>query len=413
MKNQVQDHIENLADKFANDPLLSQWGNPNELKNFFIENMNDLINKQFLKEREFYLNNNAGDKANGFCPERSFQIGTMPINLNIPRSRTGFYPAILPKYQRYLPDDYQELLYQIILGATSFSSALRTMKGLGFGYSNEQLEVLLKELEDQANLFHSRPLDTDWLFIYMDAKIIDLADEKSTVKKAIHFIAIGITKEGYKEVLLNKIIWGNESIDAWRKSLIDLKNRGVTRVLMILTDDFSGLTSLIKGLFPQTDHQLCMVHVFRNAYKHLDKEEYSAFKQIFSEIYISSSYEVAFDRFTSLCMTLEKNHSAYSKYLRERAGNYLAFTQYPRDLWPYIRSTNLPEGMNNLIETIKRNAGGHFHSEREVKIKMKIVIDRLHAKKWKKPIAKFRANIHELTQMFNNRFEAEIGKIFF
>ena len=75
--------------------------------------------------------------------------------MNIPRSRNGFYPAILPKYQRYLPDDYQELLYQILLGATSFSSALRTMKGLGFSYSTEQLEELLRELEDQAKLFHS------------------------------------------------------------------------------------------------------------------------------------------------------------------------------------------------------------------------------------------------------------------
>jgi len=270
MKNQVQDHIEKLADKFADDPILNQWGSPNELKNFFIENMNELINKQFLKEREFYLNNTTDDKANGFCPERSFQIGTMPINLTIPRSRNGFYPAILPKYQRFLADDYQELLYQIILGATSFSSALRTMKGLGFSYSKEQLEELLKELEDQANLFHSRPLDSDWFFIYMDAKIIDLADEKDNIKKAIHFIAVGISIEGYKEVLLNKVIWGRESIDAWKKSFIDLKNRGVTRVLMILTDDFSGLTSLIKGLFPQTDHQLCMVHAFRNAYKHLN-----------------------------------------------------------------------------------------------------------------------------------------------
>ena len=116
--------------------------------------MNELVNKQFLKERQFYLNNNTDDKDNGFSPERSFQIGTMPVNLNIPRSRNGFYPAILPKYQRYLSDDYQELLYQIILGATSFSSALRTMQGLGFSYSKEQLEELLLELEDQANLFH-------------------------------------------------------------------------------------------------------------------------------------------------------------------------------------------------------------------------------------------------------------------
>lgn len=408
MKNQVQNHFEELADKFSSDPLLTQWGSPKVLKDFFIENMNELVNKQFLKEREFYLNNNPDDKANGFCPERPFQIGTMPISMNIPRSRNGFYPAILPKYQRYLPDDYQELLYQILLGATSFSSALRTMKGLGFSYSKEQLEVLLRELEDQAKLFHSRPLDTDWLFIYMDAKIIDLSDEKNNVKKAIHFIAIGITTEGYKEVLLNKIIWGRESIDAWKQALIELKNRGVTRVLMMLTDDFSGLTSLIKGLFLQTDHQLCMVHVFRNAYKHLSKEEYSDFKQIVTEIYSSSSYEVAFDKFTSLCNALKENHSAYSKHLKERTDHYLAFTRYPHELWPYIRSTNLPEGMNNLIETIKRNAGGHFHTEREMKIKMKIVIDRLHDKKWKKPSPKFKANIHELTKMFNSRFEGEI-----
>ena len=51
MRNQVQDHIEKLADKFSADPILSQWGSPKDLKNFFIENMNELINKQFLKER--------------------------------------------------------------------------------------------------------------------------------------------------------------------------------------------------------------------------------------------------------------------------------------------------------------------------------------------------------------------------
>ena len=53
MKNQVLNHFEELADKFSNDPLLSQWGSPKELKGFFIENMNDLVNKQFLKERNF------------------------------------------------------------------------------------------------------------------------------------------------------------------------------------------------------------------------------------------------------------------------------------------------------------------------------------------------------------------------
>ena len=96
------------------------------------------------------------------------------------------------------------------------------------------------------------------------------------------------------------------------------------------------------------------------------------------EIYATSSYEVAFDKFSALCQTLKTDYCSYSNHLKSRADHYLAFVRYPQDLWPYIRTTNLPEGMNNLIETIKRNAGGHFHSQKELTIKMKIVTDQLH-----------------------------------
>ena len=413
MKIDMQERLEELGNKIAEDELLSQWINPSQLKDFFIENMGQLINRHMEKERQFQLSIDPEDKANGFCPERSLYVGTCPVKLTIPRTRNGFYPSILPKYQRYLPEEYQKLLHDILLNAKSFSAALRTMKHLGLGYSKRQLQEVLNELYEEAKTFQSRPLGHDWFFLYIDAKQIHLADEKGNVKQATHFIALGISSEARKEVLLNKVIWAKESIDAWRQALIDLKNRGLTRVLMIITDDFSGLTSLVKGIFPLADHQLCMVHVFRNAYKHLNKDEYAVFCQVLKEIYVASSYEVALEKFTALCQTLKTNNSSYSQYLLGRVDHYLAFLQYPQELWPYIRSTNLPEGMNNLIETIKRNAGGHFHSQKELAIKMNIVIEQLHQKKWKKPIAKFKANLYELNQVFINRFEKEIDKNFF
>jgi transposase-like protein len=413
MKLQMQERLEELGTKIAKDDILSQWIDPSQLKSFFIENMSQLINRHIEQERQSHLFINPDDKANGFCPERYLSVGTYPIRLAIPRTRNGFYPSILPKYQRYLPEDYQKLLHDILLNAKSFNAARRTMQCMGLGYSKEQMNEVLNELFEEAKTFQSRPLQPDWFFLYMDAKQIHLADEKGNVKQATHFIALGVSSEARKEVLLNKVIWAKESIDAWRQALIDLKNRGLTRLLMIITDDFSGLTSLVKGIFPLTDHQLCMVHVCRNAYKHLNKEEYGFFMQVLKEIYVASSYEVALEKFTALCQTLKTNNSSYSKYLLSRVDHYLTFLQYPQELWPYIRSTNLPEGMNNLIETIKRNAGGHFHSQKELSIKMTIVIDQLHQKKWKKPIAKFKANLHELTQMFINRFEKEIEKNFF
>ncbi|MDB6033008.1 MAG: hypothetical protein JWM16_3346, partial [Verrucomicrobiales bacterium] len=45
------------------------------------------------------------------------------------------YPAILPKHQRYLPEAYQQLLRNILLGARSFSAARRTLQALGLVFT--------------------------------------------------------------------------------------------------------------------------------------------------------------------------------------------------------------------------------------------------------------------------------------
>jgi len=42
---------------------------------------------------------------------------------------------------------------------------------------------------------------------------------------------------------------------------------GVKEGTNLGSDDFSGLHQAIKQLFPLTDHQLCLVHLQRNARK--------------------------------------------------------------------------------------------------------------------------------------------------
>jgi len=67
---------------------------------------------------------------------------------------------------------------------------------------------------------------------------------------------------------------GNELLEAWRRVLIDLKNRGLTRTLLRVTDDFSGLYRLLQDLYPHAYHQLCTVHLLRNAQRHLSPQPY-------------------------------------------------------------------------------------------------------------------------------------------
>jgi transposase-like protein len=116
----------------------------------------------------------------------------------------------------------------------------------------------------------------------------------------------------------------------------------------------------------------------------------------------------AFQRFQSLLDTLRPKNPSWIKHLETRAEHYLAFFHYPRGTHCFLRTTNLPEGLNNLIETMRRNAGGHFHSEREAMVKMKLLIDDLHQTRWKQPLRRLAAFLQDLARLFQKRFELEL-----
>lgn len=408
MNTEVQARLETLVGEISGDPILGSMINKHDLETFLKAGLSQLLQTAVNKDRQMYMVDHIEDRANGFSPERLIHMGTTGMNLRVPRTRGGFYPTFLPKHQRSLPDTYEDLFCQILLGAKSFRSAIHTLQSMDLGYSVQQVESVLEELDAEAKRFLNRPLASDWLFVYLDAKVLALKDDHEQVKTAVHFLAVGISSEATKEILTSKIFWGNEQLDCWRQVLVDLKNRGLSRVLMFITDDFSGLTSLIEGFFPQSDHQLCCVHLFRNAQRHLSKDHCEIFRQTWKEILATSSFEVAQEKFQNLLTLLNSDQPAYVKHLQARIDHYLAFLKYPRTVQNHIHSTNLPEGLNNLIETLKRNAGGHFHSEREARIKMKLLVDRLYASKWSKPHPIFKSNLQQLMQIFKAKFEQEL-----
>lgn len=385
------------------------------VRQFLIDGMSDLLNRAFLKERELYLSGFDGEgfgsasshnKANGFS-NRSINFTTSQIPVAIPRDRLGeFYPSLLPKYGRNISDEYGNILESIILNSKSFRSVETSIKALNLPYSKKQVEEILTDLFEEAKRFNNRQLDSDFAFIYIDAKVIDLAEDTGAIKKAVHFTVLGVNMRCKKEILLSTVFFGSESLELWKKVINNLRNRGLARVLMIITDDFSGLNKLLKQLLPDTDHQLCLVHLMRNLKGNLNKEIYEEFGNVLQEIYLCPSFESAYSKLNCFIENnIAKNNSFYAKYLKERTDNYLAFCKYPHNLRPVIRSTNAVEGINNAIEIARRNSGGYFHSEREIAIKTKIVFDNLAKTKWLNPIPKFAANLAQINQMFFERFE--------
>ena len=405
----LQAHLDEFFARIANSPDLREQLSPEDLPQLLEAGLSHVLNAALKTERQLHLEDHPDDRGNGYAPNRTLKVGTTTVALDRPRTRQGFYPAVLPKHQRHLPEAYQQLLRNILLGARSFSAARRTLHALGLGFSPEQVERLLEELHQEAKSFFTRPLGPDWLCLFIDAKLVELKDEHDVVKQAVHFLAIGIGLDGKKEILTATAFWGNELLEAWRQVLIDLKNRGVVRALLLVTDDFSGLVPLLKGLFPNSDHQLCTVHLLRNAQRHLSLEDYTTFKQTWREIHAASSFDSAQSKFRALLEQLRPANKAWVEHLEKRVSHYLTFIKYPSPVRPHLRSTNLPEGINNQIENLRRNAGGHFHSQREALIKLKLLANDLYDNKWSRACPTFLAHLGTLNQLFRRHFETELN----
>jgi transposase-like protein len=229
-------------------------GKSPDIRQFLIDGMSDLLNRAFVAERSIYLSSNGnGNKANGYSL-RNVNFGTSSIPMSVPRDRLGdFYPSMLPKYGRNIGESYADILEGIILNSKSFRSISETIFALGLPYSKEQVEMVLDELFDESKKYNSRQLVSDWAFVYVDAKVIDMVEEAGGIKKAMHFTVVGVNMKCKKELLLSIAFFGSESLEMWKKVITNLKNRGLCRVLMFITDDFSGLNKLLYHFPPQID----------------------------------------------------------------------------------------------------------------------------------------------------------------
>lgn len=390
--------------------MLEQQSIKNNLEIAIEQLISEFLNKTFLQEREFYLNDNKNDRANGYLPDRNIKYGTEDINISIPRTRKGFYPNSINKYQKAVNDDYLDLLRKLILNCKNIKSLKLQAKSLGMPYKDEQIDQLLDELFLEAEQINQARLNSDCYFLYIDAKVIDLKfDDEQKVTKATHFTVVSVDTDTKKHIIYSKALKGNESLKLWREVLQNLQNRGLTRVSNIITDDFSGLTNLIKSLFPVSHHQLCMVHLLRNAHKRLDKKDYEYMQKSLQEINYASDYQSGYDSFIRLFDELQnRGYVSWSNYLRERIDNYSSYLHYPEKIQKNIRSTNSVEGINNDIEIHRRNSGGYFHSERDLMVKMRILVENKYNTKWKNPIPIFKANIYAIEQVFLKQFNTDI-----
>ena len=198
---------------------------------------------------------------------------------------------------------------------------------------------------------------------------------------------------------------GRENLEDWKAVLRGLIERGLRRVMIFIQDDFSGLLPISQGLFPQSDVQLCVVHMQRNAKTHLSKSDAAEFQQRWRAIKASWDVEVGNRQFEELCDRFAKSYPTFIAELRKKREHYLAFLKYPEGIRRSLSTTNVVEAVNGQLEIMRRNSGGYFHSEETLKFKLGLAISSLQQGRWRAGARSIMAVLHQLNAMFQSRFE--------
>lgn len=402
---QLKDHVEKVAEGYAQ--MLSQ-GHKIGLDTI----IEDVLSAIMIKEREIFLRTVPEDSANGFY-DRKLHLAIGKLDLKIPRIRssTGFRPALLPEKWKRVDKDYENLLLSFLTNGYSQSQIERALHSLDLPYSQDAIDELVSLIQDRSDFYRASQLPDTVFAVFIDAYHTKMRSENNQVKEIAIYTALAIDMEGYKSILGFWVAEGHENRAFWADVFQDMISRGLKRVLLFVTDDFAGVHQLIKKLYPFSDHQLCYVHMQRNLRRNLSRDVYHSIKPHIYSAKESGTKKEGLAHFDDACNIIEKSDRRYADTLREKAGNYLAFLDYPADVRKHIYTTNAIESINAGLEYIRHELGGYFPSRRSLDVNYFVQIANRNDSWMRNPVAMVRSKGYELRQILAMRFEMpeEIG----
>jgi putative transposase len=195
-----------------------------------------------------------------------------PVRIETPRDRKGsFEPQIVRKGQRRFEgfDDKILALYSRGLSTRDIEAHLAEIYGVKVG--RDLISRVTDAVMDDVREWQQRPFDDVYPVVFLDALVLKIR-EGGTVQRRACYLALGVTVEGERDVLG---IWFQETEGAkfWMQVLSELKQRGVSDILLCCVDGLKGFPEAIEAIYPATVVQTCVVHLIRHSLKYVPRRE--------------------------------------------------------------------------------------------------------------------------------------------
>jgi transposase-like protein len=370
-----------------------------------------LIEASLKAELSHHLGYEAGaDKPDQLSNHRNggtaktVLTGDGAIRIETPRDRDGsFEPLLVPKHARRFTAFDDSIVALYARGLT-----VREIQGyLAETYHTEVGHDLISTVTDsvlaEVTAWQARPLEPVYPVVFFDALRVKTREDNVVRNKAV-YLALGVRRDGTREIL-GLWIETTEGAKFWMKVFNDLKTRGVTDILIAVTDGLTGMPAALDAVFPRTTLQTCIVHLIRNSLDYASWKDRKTLAAALRPIYAAASAEAALaalDEFAD--GEWGRKFPTVAAAWRRAWAQVIPFFAFPPEIRRVIYTTNAIESVNSQLRKIIKTRG-HFPTDDAANKLIWLALRNITAE-WGKAAHHWKEAMNQFAILYDDRFNA-------
>ena len=372
------------------------------LKNMFKDALQEMMNAEFDSSMGYSKYDKTSEKTNyrNGSTKKNLKSEFGEFEFETPRDRNGeFEPKIVPKNVRDVSGIEDKIISLYARGLTTREINEQIQDLYGIEISATMVSNITDKIIPEIKEWQDRPLDNVYPIVFIDAVHFSVREENRVVKKAA-YIVLGINKEGYKEILG---IWigENESSKFWIGVLNELKDRGVEDILIMCSDNLTGIKQAIEAAYPKTIQQRCIVHMIRNSVKFISYKDLKNFCNDLKTIYTSKNKKEGYEQLQRVKEKWKDKYLSAFKTWEENWDAICPFFQFSEKIRKIMYTTNTIESLNRQFRKYTKTKTV-FPTDMSLLKCLYLSVKNI-SKKWTSPYQNWGPILSELSIMFDGR----------
>ena len=330
------------------------------------------------------------------------QDGELPVA--VPRDRdSSFEPELVKKGQTRIDGMDDKIIGLYAAGLTVRDIQAHLLDLYGLKVSPDLISRVTDAVLDEVREWQSRALDRMYPIVIFDALRVKIRDADSrTVKNKAVYIALGVTRDGLREVL-GLWIAENEGAKFWLAVMNELKNRGLQDILIGVVDGLKGFPEAITAAFPDAMVQTCIVHLVRHNLSFCSWKDRKVVAADLRRIYSAPTAAMAEAELDAFEEKWAGKYASIASAWRRAWAEVIPFFAFDPAIRKIIYTTNAIESLNRVIRKSIKTRGSFPTDEAATKL---IYLAIRSFEKDGRNVREWFAARNQFAIMFGERFDA-------